>query len=145
MSEFDSDKAALLSELDVERERLEKVLRGLSTADLTLARRGSWAVSKIVDHVLHSERLYTQLVSVFSGAPVAAAEAADLESGAAIVSALAASRKALLDAASAVREADFYRLQTIGHEEYSVLSILENVAAHDREHSEQIRKTLGAA
>ena len=41
-----------------------------------------------------------------------------------------------------VKEEDFYRLQTIGHEEYSVLSILENVASHDREHAEQIRKTL---
>ena len=36
----------------------------------------------------------------------------------------------------------FYELRKVGHEEYSVLSILENVANHDREHAEQIRKTL---
>jgi hypothetical protein len=27
----------------------------------------------------------------------------------------------------------------IGHEEYSVLSVLENAASHDREHARQIR------
>jgi hypothetical protein len=41
-----------------------------------------------------------------------------------------------------VKKEDFYRLQAIGHEEYSVLSILENVASHDREHADQIRRTI---
>ncbi len=33
----------------------------------------------------------------------------------------------------------FYELKRVGHEEYSVISVLENVANHDREHAEQIR------
>lgn len=142
MSEFDSDKAALLSELASERARLNEVVQALTTDDLGLARRGSWPVSKVIDHVLHSERLYSQLLSVFSGTAVPAAEPGNLDTVEGIVSALNSSRQALLTAASKVGEADFYRLQTIGHDEYSVLSILENAAAHDHEHAEQIRKTV---
>jgi hypothetical protein len=59
-----------------------------------------------------------------------------------LAEALGATRQAVIDTTSQVEERDFYRLQTIGHEEYSVLSILENVANHDREHAEQIRRTL---
>jgi hypothetical protein len=58
---------------------------------------------------------------------------------------LETTRKAVLDGVGHVKEADFYRLQSIGHEEYSVLSILENVASHDREHAEQIQKTLASS
>jgi hypothetical protein len=32
----------------------------------------------------------------------------------------------------------------MGHEEYSVLSLLENVAGHDREHIAQIQEILAA-
>jgi hypothetical protein len=58
-------------------------------------------------------------------------------------------RKALLKALEAL-ETDptasekFYELRKVGHEEYSVLSVLENVANHDREHAEQIREILAA-
>lgn len=60
-----------------------------------------------------------------------------------MLTALEGTRNAVLEGVDHVKEEDFYRLQSIGHEEYSVLSILENVAAHDREHAEQIRKTIG--
>jgi hypothetical protein len=92
--------------------------------------------------VLHSERLYTQLTSTFSGKPSSVKDAEGFANGPAAVAVLGTSRHAFLDAVGEVREDDFYRLQTIGHEEYSVLSILENNAAHDREHAEQLRKTV---
>ena len=38
----------------------------------------------------------------------------------------------------------FYELRKVGHEEYSILSVLENIANHDREHAEQIRNILAA-
>jgi hypothetical protein len=38
----------------------------------------------------------------------------------------------------------FYEVKPVGHEEYSVLSVLENVAHHDREHADQIRAILTA-
>lgn len=142
MSNFESDRAALLRELDQSRAQLNDVVRNLRDDDLAAARRGSWPVSRVLEHVLHAERLYAQLISVFSGIGYAG-EAGDAPatSGAALA-ALETTRKAVLDGVAHVKEEDFYRLQKVGHEEYSVLSILENVAAHDREHAEQIKKTI---
>ncbi|MGH2671173.1 MAG: hypothetical protein ACRDH5_19025, partial [bacterium] len=37
-----------------------------------------------------------------------------------------------------VSEDAFYTVRPVGHEEYSVLSLLENVAHHDEEHCIQI-------
>src|SRR6266516_358996 len=129
MSEFDSEKDALLSDLQASRAKLHDVVAGLSSDDLSSARRGSWPVSKILDHVVHSERLYAQLISVFSGVGTSVEPSGTPSSSAEALAALEVTRKAVLDG--------------IGHEEYSVLSILENVASHDREHAEQIRKTIG--
>jgi len=143
MSEFDSEKDALLSDLQASRAKLHDVVAGLSSDDLSSARRGSWPVSKILDHVVHSERLYAQLISVFSGVGTSVEPSGTPSSSAEALAALEVTRKAVLDGIGYVKEEDFYRLQTIGHEEYSVLSILENVASHDREHAEQIRKTIG--
>ena len=142
MSEFDSEKDALLSDLQASRAKLHDVVAGLSSDDLSSARRGSWPVSKILDHVVHSERLYAQLISVFSGVGTSVEPSGTPSSSAEALAALEVTRKAVLDGIGYVKEEDFYRLQTIGHEEYSVLSILENVASHDREHAEQIRKTI---
>jgi len=143
MSEFDSDMGALVSDLQKSRAKLNDVVAGLSPDDLSSARRGSWPVSKILDHVVHSERLYAQLISVFSGVGTSVDPSGTPSTSAEALAALEATRIAVLDGAGHVKEEDFYRLQTIGHEEYSVLSILENVASHDREHAEQIRKTIG--
>jgi uncharacterized damage-inducible protein DinB len=145
MSEFDSDKSALLSELSEARSEFEEVVGPLTAEDMARSRRGSWTVSKVLNHVLHSERIYTQLISAFNGKASVMADASDVRTGGEGLAALAATRKSLLEAVGGVEEQDFYRLQTIGHEEYSVLSILENVISHDREHVEQIRKTLAEA
>ncbi len=142
MSQFESDKADLMQELGEARSEFEAVVKNLSPKDLGRARRGSWPVSRILEHVRDSERIYTQLISVFNGHPAVAVQNGDLNTADVVVSSLDATRAGLLDAVSTVEEKDFYRLQKIGHEEYSVLSILENVASHDREHAEQIRKTL---
>lgn len=142
MSDFISDRAELLGELKKGRAQLNEVVGRLSADDLLRARRGSWPVSRILEHVLHSERLYAQLISVFSGVGASIEPNGVPSTSAESLAALEATRNAVLDGIDHVNEEDFYRLQTIGHEEYSVLSILENVASHDREHAEQIRKTL---
>lgn len=143
MSDFSSDRTELLNEMRRSRVQLNEVVGKLSADDLSSARCGSWPVSKILDHVLHSEKLYAQLISVFSGVGTSVEANGSPSTSAEALTALEATRNAVLDGVEHVKEEDFYRLQTIGHEEYSVLSILENVAAHDREHAEQIRKTLG--
>lgn len=144
MSDFSSDRAELLSEMQKSRVQLNEVVGKLGADDLSSARRGSWPVSKILEHVLHSEKLYAQLISVFSGVGAAIEANGNPSTSAEALAALEATRKAVVDGVEHVKEEDFYRLQTIGHEEYSVLSILENVAAHDREHAEQIGKTIGS-
>jgi len=144
MSDFEADKKELLADLDQSRAGLILLVEELRPEDFGQARRGSWSISKILDHVIHSERLYTQLVSTFSGNPASVQDAGQVATAAEASRALDGSREAFLNAVSNVTEDDFYRLQTIGHEEYSVLSILENNAAHDREHAEQIRKTVSA-
>lgn len=142
MSDFSSDKAELLGELQRARVQLNEVVGKLGADDLSSARRGSWPVSRILEHVLHSERLYAQLISVFTSVGTSIEPTGSPSTSAEALTALEATRKAVLDGVGHVKESDFYRLQTIGHEEYSVLSILENVASHDREHAEQIQKTL---
>ncbi len=142
MSDFSSDKAELLGELQRARVQLNEVVGKLGADDLSSARRGSWPVSRILEHVLHSERLYAQLISVFTSVGTSIEPTGSPSTSAEALTALESTRKAVLDGVGHVKESDFYRLQTIGHEEYSVLSILENVASHDREHAEQIQKTL---
>lgn len=142
MSDFEEDKTQLFAELTESRAGLLAIVESLSSGDFQQARRGSWTVARILEHVLHSERLYTQLVSAFTGKSATLPDAREAAEADAAISALNSSRAAFLSAISDVDEDDFYRLQTIGHEEYSVLSILENNAAHDREHAAQISKTL---
>ena len=60
------------------------------------------------------------------------------------VTALEDSRAALVEAIGGVDEDTFYTLHVVGHEEYSVLSLLENVTLHDREHGPQIIEILAA-
>jgi hypothetical protein len=99
----------------------------------------------VLEHVIDSEWLYGRLVQHLRGR-----EASDeIESGAPANGAdaerrLAASRQALLSAVEGVDEETFYRLQKLGHEEYSVVSILENTAMHDHEHATQVREILSA-
>ena len=49
---------------------------------------------------------------------------------------------ALLDG---VDEGTFYELRALGREQYSIVSVLENVASHDHEHLEQIARTIASA
>ena len=56
---------------------------------------------------------------------------------------LKASGGAFRSALEDVTEESLYTVRSVGHEEYSVLSLLENIAHHDGEHTGQIREILG--
>ncbi len=145
-AEFDRDLEAMRSELDAAREELSGVVAALGDADLGRERRGGWTVQRVLEHVIQSEWLYARLVNHLrdlpvpgddvSGAPSSVDDAAQR---------LEASRVALLAAVAGVDEESFYRLRTMGHEEYSILSVLENVSNHDREHAEQVKTILAAS
>ena len=144
-AEFDRDLTFARQELDAARRELLPVVGALSDADLDRARRGGWAVRRVLEHVIESEWLYASLVAhlrgapapgdVVSGGPSSSAEAAQR---------LDASRRALLAALDGVDEESFYRLSAVGHEEYSIISVLENTANHDREHAGQVQAILAS-
>ena len=151
--EFARDLAAPRDSLASAREGLLAVVSALAEDDLTRARRGGWSVRKVLEHVIHSEWLYSRLATHLRGRPPPEGGTANTiqEPPAAFASVaeaaeqLDAVRAALLAAIDGVDEESFYRLQTVGHEEYSVLSLLENVALHDREHGPQVQEILAAS
>ena len=144
-TEFEHDLEHARTELEPPREELLAVVGALTDDDLDRERRGGWSVRKVLEHVIQSEWLYVGLTSHLRDQPVQG----DRDSGAPssatdAIERLDASRKALLGALEGVDEESFYRLRSVGHEEYSVLSLLENVALHDREHEAQLREILAA-
>ncbi|MCH7488516.1 MAG: DinB family protein [Chloroflexi bacterium] len=144
--EFDRDLAAARDGLASAREGLLAVVSALAEDDLTRARRGGWSVRKVLEHVIQSEWLYSRLATHLKGSTSAEEpEPAAFASVAEAAEQLDAVRAALLAAIDGVDEESFYRLQTVGHEEYSVLSLLENVALHDREHGPQVQEILAAS
>ena len=138
MDEFQAHLAELTAELAGQRSRLLSTLDELSDADLERARRGGWTVAKVLQHVLDAEWHYARLITDLRGQP---GFARDHQPGAGLDrlrQGLGQSRSALFHALEGVTEDDFYRLGALGHEEYSVASVLENVAQHDIEHMGQI-------
>ena len=164
--EFARDLAVACGGLDSAREGLLAVVGALAEDDLERARRGGWSVRKVLEHVIHSEWLYARLATHLRGdsppeggtltetgpPPIGSTPTDTTEeppvaftSVAEAVRQLDAVRAALLAAIDGIDEESFYRLQTVGHEEYSVLSLLENVALHDREHGPQVQEILAAS
>ena len=145
-SPFADDLEAALADLASARADLVSAVQHLSEPDLDRARRGGWPVHRILEHVIQSEWLYAQVAATLSGKPTpergstaCAGQPADE-----VLCLLDASRTALLQAIDGVSEDAFYEIKRFGHEEYSVLSLLENAAAHDREHAGQVSTTVGA-
>ncbi len=143
-SEFDRDLEAVRRECGLDRETLLSVVAALSDADLDRARRGGWTVRRVLEHVIQSEWLYITLVNHLRGQQTANTprKAGPPESVAEASREIEVSRQALLAAIEGVDEETFYQLERVGHEEYSVLSVLENVALHDREHAAQVEAIM---
>jgi len=146
-SEFEADLEGAHRELKSAREDLLAIIGSLPEDGLGRARRGGWTVGRVLEHVIGGDWSHVRHVVELRGRSAAPAEA---ESGtpaslADAVRRLAASRGALLAALEEVDETSFYRLGSVGREEYSVLSVLENAAHHDREHAGQIRSIVAGA
>jgi len=147
---FHSDLASSHQAIEGARRELLTVVDGVSRAGMEHARKGGWTVRRVLDHVIHSEHLYSQAIAYLAGAEVPARPSETSSASA------AQARTMLLDTRTAtlkaLKELDlvprayetFYELRKVGHEEYSILSVLENIANHDREHAEQIRNILAA-
>ena len=140
-SDYYADREALLAGLTSGRADLGSTVQALAPGDLDRARRGGWPVRRVLEHVIQSEYLYANLVCHLRGVPVPPRTPLPCEGQAPdqLLCELDSSRTALLSALAGVDEEAFYRLGHVGHEEYSVLSVLESAANHDREHAAQIR------
>jgi uncharacterized damage-inducible protein DinB len=139
-SEFEDDRARIGRELEAARQELLAVVTSLGDADLERGRRGGWTVRRALEHVTYSEQAYARIVTHLRGLPPLA-DIPDCKPASArhATQLLATSREALLAALEGVDEETFYRLAPVGHEEYSVISLLENEINHEREHAAQIR------
>ncbi len=146
MSEFEDDLTKANADATAARKDFLEVVRDLKDGDLDRERRGGWSIRKVLEHAIHSEVLYGRLARHLRELPQPEGDAVTVPpaSVADAVSALEHSRAALDEAIDGVDEDTFYTLHVVGHEEYSILSLLENVTLHDREHGPQIREILAA-
>ncbi len=96
-------------------------------------------MGKVLEHIIGAEWHYAQLVGRLRGQGEVTPESVAAVTAADAAPALERSRAALLQALDGVTEEDFYRLSLVGREEYSVVSVLENVEQHDAEHLAQIQ------
>lgn len=144
MSEFESDLKFAKEEAAAARKDFLEIVRGLKEEDLNREKRGGWPIRKVLEHAIHSEVLYSRLARHLCGLAQAEDEphAKPPATVAEAVAALDESRAALEEAIADVDEESFYKMHVIGREEYSVLSLLENVTLHDREHGPQIQDIL---
>jgi len=139
---FATQFAELQRDLEQARSELTAAVSALDDAALARARPGGWTVGKVLDHVVQAEWHYARLIGLLRGATPEEPRAAGIAGSVDAAGALEAARAALLRALAGVSASEFYRLAAIGREEYSVLSVLENVAHHDREHLAQVRRIL---
>jgi len=107
-------------------------------------------VRQILEHVMVSEVWYGRAIEALRGRDQVSTAAVNSSIGSLdhATRELEESRSALLDAVEGVDEESFYRLGRVpwqgwqGLQDYSVLSVLEAVVDHDREHADQIRETV---
>src|SRR5216110_1803691 len=57
---YHSDLAASQEAIRLARDELLRVIDSLGRADFERARKGGWPVRKVLEHVIHSEKLYAQ-------------------------------------------------------------------------------------
>ena len=146
-SGLNTEQAAACQDLAAARDELLAAIDALPDDALEKARRGGWSVQRVLQHIIESEHHYVRLVAGLRGLPPMP-PLEGREEPASLVDAvqrLDTSRKALLVALDGIDEESFFRLGMVGREEYSVLSVLENVAHHDREHGQQIRSIAATA
>lgn len=141
---FHSDLQRVTDGMRDARTRLLALIDRLSPDDLARARPGGWSAGRVLQHVIESEAVYSKLLAHQTGGVPHEVSGGEPSSAAAAASMLAATRDAVERIIDRIDEATLYRLTKIGHEEYSPLSVLENIASHDRDHIAQIEDVVQA-
>jgi uncharacterized damage-inducible protein DinB len=145
-TEFERDLENALAAAAEARSKLLDCLARLTDADLTRTRRGGWSLREVLRHVIDSEIAYGRVAAFLRklSQQIPDASEADVASVPSAVAALERYRRELLAAVDGVDEPTFYEVRALGRDQYSVMSVLENVADHDHEHTGQIERILTA-
>ena len=125
------------------RRELLALVTAASAGDLARSRPGGWTLGRVLHHVIESDAIYAKML-----AHQCARSAPDIDTrepldGADAATKLAATRTAVEAMADGIDDETLYRLVRFGHEEYSPLSVLENIASHDRDHFGQMVELMG--
>ncbi len=139
---FHAELTSNRQDIEASRRDLLAVVDALSDTDFERGRRGGWTVRRVLEHVIHSERLYTQAIAFLNSRPANVVAEDSPTSASDAHRQLEASRARIIGALEGTTEDTFYTIRTLGHDEYSILSVLENTSAHDHEHAAQIRAIL---
>ncbi len=142
---FQSDLHRVTGDMRHARTLLLALIERLSPDDLARSRPGGWSAGRVLQHVIESEAVYVKLLAHQTGGAAPDLPAGEPSTVSDAVSMLAATRFAVDRMIEGIDEATLYRLAKIGHEEYSPLSVLENIASHDREHVAQVAELIDTA
>jgi phosphinothricin acetyltransferase len=137
-----ADLARTIVDMHGARAELLGVIAGLSRDDMTRVRAGGWTVGRVLWHLIESESIYVKLLAHQTGrvAPEVLVSKPSAPEDAPPM--LSDTRAAVLKLVDALDDETLYRMTRVGHEEYSPLSLLENIAAHEREHAGQISELV---
>lgn len=146
MDEFQRDLAENLKAIETARTVLLDGLLPLTVEDLHRGRRGGWSIQEVLRHLIDAEVAYATVLGFLRTSAIEVPNASDddVVSASAAIAALERTRKQLVALLDGVDENTFYDMRSLGTNEYSVMSVLENVADHDHEHLSQIVKTLAS-
>jgi phosphinothricin acetyltransferase len=133
---------AVLDDMRRERDRFVALVSRLTSEELDVGRPGGWTLRRVLHHVIESDATYTKLLAYLCGRTAPELDVTPPSDGDAAVGQLAATRVAMLAMVDGVDDDTIHRLVRVAHEEYSPLSVLENVASHDRDHHGQVLDLL---
>src|SRR5689334_7562757 len=114
------------------RRSLLELLSKLSATDMARSRRGGWTIRQVLEHIAESDSYYIEGISKLRqleshGRPTSH----KFDSIANATAALEVLSERLEQSLAGIDEESFYKLARLGHQDYSVMAILENSANHD--------------
>jgi len=139
-----ADLTRAIDDLRRTRAALLALLRPLTAEDFARTRPGAWTIGRVARHLAESDVLYARLLAHQTGNDPGALPDPTPRDGAEAAAMLEATSTAMLGMIEGIDAETLYRIVKVGREEYSPLSVLENVAMHDAEHLAQIRDLLDA-
>lgn len=142
---MNKDLEAVLADMSAKRAELAEAIGPLSSDDMAKARLGGWSVARALQHIIESEASYVKLIAHLRRGSAPDLATTTPHDGLDALRQLERTRAALRDAVDGVDDETLYRLAPLGANEYSVLSVLENVAVHDHEHLAQIMRLVEKA